>query len=466
MKIHRFWLGSIFALILAALCACSDERSEWPGYSGTLDGYVYYCTEERDYAWEDDILFFAENFINGHPYLADKNIFIYSAAEIFDTLEVEYSNALFNEELQNGFITQVNQLIMRIPELTDAEIIYELKHIVASLGDLHSNLTAINANDKVFPLSFEHITDDEGISLYAICVPEEYADIYLGKLAAINGVSTSQIIASLSAYVSSENAQPIYQIAKPRSSNSMLSLENALQAIGVLEESANSAEFTFEVDGETVTQEIQTVSFSEYKQLTKLRHPMSTEERLLYRYDKYYWYELLDENNLYVRFSAMNQDEEQSLDLFLNQVLATIRNSGTPLRLIMDFRYNGGGSDFSDTFESFVQSLNNCTTNGVYILINGGCASAAVCIPYNLSRTIEDAVLIGSPTSQFVNCPADACAYTLPNSGYSFYVSSRYFYFAPNEEADALYPDVLLYQTWEDYINSVDTVLAYTLSVE
>lgn len=471
---------TLLSLLLGCslLCACTPvvpsgnttqptTVAPQPSYAGTMEGYEYFHSNQRDRAWEADILYLAEGFLAEHPYLADKNIFISSSAEIFHALEVDYSDVLYNEELRSSFIKQINELISQIPAFTDAEIVYALKSIVASLGDLHSNLTAIDVSDKIFPLYFEHITEETGVSLYAICVPVEHGDIYLSKLTAINGVEINEVITRLSAYVSAENEYyPIYATVKPRSgSYSMLTLANALQAIGVVEGNSNSAEFTFETEEGTVTRMFEAITTSEYKQLTMIRHTMSTDERLLYKYDKFYWYELLEPDVLYVRFAAIKQEADQPINQFLNEVSAIVRNSEQPLRLIMDFRYNGGGSDYSNAFKSFVASLNNCTTDGCYILINGGNASAGVYFPYCLSRSIKDAVLIGSPTAQFVNCPADPYTYTLPNSGYKFYVSSRYYYYAPQESADALHPDVLLYQTWEDYVDSVDTVLEYVLDV-
>ena len=464
MKKCLLILGLIISILL--FCSCAVKQTEWLGYNGSTDGYVYYSTENRDLQWEEDILFLANCFLSDHPYLANKNIMIHTADEIFGALEVDYSNALFNEILRNEFINQVNDLIPQVPKLTDAQIIYELKRIVASVGDIHSNFTAVTAEDMVFPLTFDHITEESGVSLYAVRVPEGYENIYLGKLTAINGISVAEILAKLSAFTPAENAYFFpYVTVKPQSSNSMLMLHNALQAIGVQKEGDTCAKFTFETASGTVTQVVEAIKITECKKLSWLRHPMTTEDRLIYHQDNNYWYELLENNILYVRFSAMSQDSDQSFDSFLTHVRSVLRNSDIPLRLILDFRYNGGGMDYSNTLKNFSSSVNRCATDGVYILINGGCASAGVYTPYCLRQTINGAILVGSPTAQFINCPAEQYAYNLPNSGNNFYVSSKYFCYAPSESADSLYPDVTVYQTWEDYLHSVDSCLNYVLTI-
>lgn len=464
MKRRFLILGSIISVLL--LCGCTVKQTQWPGYTGTAEGYVYCSTENRDLQWEEDILFLANSFLSDHPYLADKNTMIYTADELFGAMEVDYSNALYNEILRNEFVGQVNALIPQVPELTDAQILYELKRIVASVGDILSNFTAVTAEDMVFPLVFDHFTEESGVSIYAVRVPEGCENIYQGKLTAINGVSVEEILAKLSAFTPAENEYYfLYATVKPLSGSSMLTLHNALQAIGVLKEADVSAEFTFETANGTVTEVVEAIQITELSQRTWLRHPMTTSERLIYHQDSSYWYELLENDTLYVRFSAMSQDGAQSFDSFLTQITSVLRNSDVPLRLILDFRYNGGGRDYGNALKNFSASVNRCATDGVYILINGGCASAGVYTPYCLRQAINGAVLVGSPTAQFINSPAEQYACSLPNSGYNFYVSSKYFCYAPGERADSLAPDAAVYQTWEDYLRSVDTCLNYVLTI-
>ena len=463
MKKHISFI--IVILILCTLCACGSKQPSWPGYVGTMDGYTYCYTEGRDLQWEEDILYLAESFLADHPYLSNKDFMIHTASELFGTMEYEYTNVLYNDSLRSEFLSNINALIPQIPKLTDAQILYELKRIVASVGDIHTNLTAVSAEDMVFPLAFEHITDESGVSLYAVRVPEAYESIYLGKLTAINDVSIEEILEKLSAFTPAENDHYfLYATVKPRSTNAMLTLHNALQAIGVVKETDTSAAFTFETTSGSVTQMVDAIPITESKNQSWLRHPMATEARLIYHQDSNYWYELLENDVLYVRFSSMYQDSVQSFDSFLTQVASVLRNAENPLRLILDFRYNGGGIDYSNTLKSFSASVNRCATDGVFILINGGSASAGVYAPFALRNAIDGAVLAGSPTAQLINCPADSFAYILPNSGYNFRISSEYFRYVPSENADALYPDVTIYQTWDDYLQSVDSVLHYALS--
>ena len=119
-----------------------------------------------------------------------------------------------------------------------------------------------------------------------------------------------------------------------------------------------------------------------------------------------------------------------------------------------------------DEFNGLTKTINRASTNGVYILIDSGSFSAGVLFPHQLHKGIEGAILVGTPAGQFANTFGGSIEYTMPNTGYPFYVSSMYIWGEKDVSQDALYPDVLIRQSLEDYKNGIDAALQYVLDQE
>ena len=134
-------------------------------------------------------------------------------------------------------------------------------------------------------------------------------------------------------------------------------------------------------------------------------------------------------------------------------------------KLILDFRNNGGGNNSSNV--DIVRSVNSLDApGGKYVLIDGGSFSAAVLHPAFLRRFCEGVTLVGAPAGQPPNrvfCRGGY--YSSPHKHIAFHEASRDCYYGwPENNDPALMPDVLVYQTLDDYKNGVDSVLKYVLS--
>ena len=68
---------------------------------------------------------------------------------------------------------------------------------------------------------------------------------------------------------------------------------------------------------------------------------------------------------------------------------------------------------------------------------------------------------MGAPGGQPTNFYACSYTYNMPNSGHTFTMSDRWMLTDPEDNAPALMPDVVVYQTLEDMLNGRDTVWEY-----
>lgn len=441
--------------------AAAQVQPQWPCYTGTMEGYVYRHTEDRARKWEEDILYLAQTCLDTHPYVTGEPVWTFTYSKPFGGKTSGFSNEIYREETRLAFIHLVNDVIAQIPEYTDAQMVYEAQRIVRVLGDIHSSLTVGTQDDAVFPIRYEHIVEDGAVSLYAVQVSPEYEDFYLGRLIAINNIPAEEIIEKLTPYIPAENEYyPIRAIA-----SGSLSAKNALHAVGVMNLEDSQAEFTFETENGIITRSVTTVSKNEFQQLDMIRHPMITDAAIMRHQSGNYWYEILNGDTLYMRISSLSEEPNCSFFKYLTDAGNVLSESEIPMKLIIDFRSNHGGPEYLDQWSRFVESVQNCETDGIYLLINENCVSSGVAAPYQLRKSLENAQLVGTPTAQFPNSPAAQYEYTLPNNGNTFYISGDYFIFAPGEQDTALRPDVLVCQTWEDYQNNIGTVLDYVLSL-
>lgn len=457
-------IGILLLALTLLLCGCAEENS-WPGYDGNMEGYTYCHAEGRDRQWEEDFLYLAETCLTTHPYLMENVCWTYTYREPFSEAKTAWSRDIFRKETRDRFLERVNALIPQIPDWSDDKLAWEVRGLIASLGDIHSTMHPAVEDERVLPLGFVPIAGESGYSLYAVSVPKTHESAYLGRLTAINGIPVETIVEALTAYVSAENAYyPIHAIAGIRSPG-LLCVRSALCAVGVVEADAASARFSFETDGGIVECAVEAVKPEEYGKLELQTHPMYTSGGGIFRKNDNYWYEWLEEDTLYLRLASLREEADCSFLRYVTEAAGELQKANFPVRLILDFRCNTGGPPYITQWQYLVDAIRNCETDGVYILTNGSCISSGVAAPYQLAQAIPAARLVGSPTAQFPNGAAGQQTYALPHSGLTFSLSRSYSCFAPGKTDSALHPHMPVEQTWEDYVNSRDTVLDYVLNL-
>ena len=379
--------------------------------------------------------------------------------------EVEFSNALYDETVRREFIEQINLLIPRISDLDDFGIRYECLRISAILQDAHSGVGT--SMGDTLPICFESIGKESDFLYCTVRTPEDKAHLIGSRLVSVNSIPIVEIASRFTLYIPHENTYWLaHRIASPFD-YSYLTQKPALQAIGVVDPTAESVEIQFETDTGMLVETVHFVSTVEYENMELVTHDMVSAQALKFLREDKFWYAVMKDGEIpyiYVRLSSM-ADELNTFYRFYTAVTTELKNSDVPLKLVIDIRDNSGGVYNFGTLTSFTNAVNRYQTNGTYILINGGCFSAGMMTPYTLAGLIDGAMLVGSPTGQFGNCFGEYVTYRTPNNGMWFYVADNYKRFIPDQNKDAIYPDVKIYQTWEDYQNNIDTVLDYVLSL-
>ena len=290
-----------------------------PPYKGDGSRYTYIMTEERDREWEEDIVYLADtylHYLNGHPKLIDRQCLVIRADG--DTvgkasMTREY---LYDPALRDEFIRHINDLILRIHDASDAELLYGCAETITLLGDAHSNIYF--PLGEMFPLGLALLYAEDVPEAYIVAAPKGNEDLLLCRLDAINGVPVSEIITKAAKVIPHENMY-LVQNELFYSSNSkvrpcpMLGCD-LLRYIGVLGEE-NTAEFMItEASGATRKIVLSSCPKDFLPELASYPSPPDTDPSISLNLidsdpEASGWYRIIDDGKaLYIRISSCVSD--------------------------------------------------------------------------------------------------------------------------------------------------------------
>lgn len=426
---------------------------------GAFENYEYRYEAGRDREWEEDVVYLAQVFlgetlIKGHPKLIRDFTTIMHQDNSITTQE------FFDPALYDAFVAEIQALIQKIPALSDVQIQYELARIVALLQDLHSNL--FSAAERVFPLTAEQVSTEGGLGLCVLIAPEEHPEMIFTMLTAINGVPVEEILERLSAYISHENEYAVLTMATSLMYDGCITRLEALQAIGVVGPEETTAEFSFRTEEEEdFSVELTAWDMEERMTGKRLGQHLLLTDTPMYRdyFEKNYWWELFPEDHmLYIRYNQVWEDAELQYTVLASQLENQMLSAPDTDKVVVDLRHNPGG-EYIAGHNAVLDWLYQLEGKKIYVLIDESSFSSAVLFAANVREKAAGAMLVGTPAGQPPNFLAGVQSYTMPNSGITFSMSHSYWMCREDYEGDVLAPDILIYQTLEDYKQGLDTVL-------
>lgn len=446
----------IAVAFLLGLCACTSDP-QWQPYNGTLEGYTYYHKTEREHDWEEDVLCLAQDFSDNYPLFQTGKSHMYHYAIQGLGTTIGY---LYDEQLRTGFFGRINELIPKLAELTDTQIIFELQKIVASLDDVHSGL--YSEITRSFPILFEAFFVGEEVEYRAVGLPVKNRNLMFAKLISINGIALGEIIRRLTPYVSVENEYGL--ISCITDGDGWLYNPILLAEVGILESATAAVDFVLQTDdGEQHTVSLSSVIVQQLANVQVESRSAYKTYSCSFQYwnEENFWYEIWpEEATAFVRINRFMEEENETIKQMFESLMASLRENEHVSKVIVDLRRNGGGNLFMEGYQRLLQALKLPQIEKVCVLIDQGTFSQSVVMGFEIQKEIETAVLIGTPAGEgsfFIGIEDDAP--TLPNSGLTYRVATLPVDLNREEPFDALMPDLLVYPTLEDYKNGIDTVL-------
>lgn len=394
----------------------------------------------------------------GHAQSADSVAWRQDLAFLARELPDRHINA-FHTTSQDDFEAAVADLDAAIPDLSYAQFVVRLMQLVASVGDSHTVLAWNTMGDyALLPVQMAVYPD----GVYVIAADRAYKAAVRGRLVAIEDVPVDQVIARLSTVVSYENEQ-----WQRRQTGNLLGVADILVGLDILS-TRNGGTFTFETENrETIAFEVSAIPVSEL-QNTPLDIVVSTAQvtdpPTYWYYSRVsYGYERLADGAFYVAYNRCASDPDYPVDQFIADVLAEIDAGGVDA-VIIDLRRNtGGDSRLLEPLITGLQARDTINQPGhLYVLIGPDVYSSAVLNAFQFRRDTA-AILVGEPTGQPPNHYGETGTLELPNTGLTVTYATNYFVYT-EDDADALYSDVLVVSTAQDLFAGRDPVLVAVLA--
>ena len=363
------------------------------------------------------------------------------------TLPEKHIN-LFFKVTEQEFNQACDNLIEIANTVSDAQVFLGLLEILALVDDAHTNIYGFGIyQSEYYPFDIKKI----GREHYVFSASEGYEEYLGAKLTSINEHTIEQIRNKTEKIIPAEN-----DVMIAYRTPDYLNSPEALEYCGVVGDGL--VEFILNNNGVDETIETDRLTRNEYTtNRSYLNWTRSIAEKNL---DKNFWYEYLEEDSiLYFQYNRCRDNTEEGLPKFaeVQAEILEILETQNPDKLVVDVRYNSGGSSRYGT--NFVNALKASDyNNDIYVITGNQTFSSGVWITVDLKQEMN-ALIIGEPSSNRPNHYGNVSSFELPNSGLKVSYSNNYWDIY--EEVDVLEPDIPVYRDFEDYVNGVDTVLEH-----
>ena len=356
------------------------------------------------------------------------------------------------------FNAQAQGIAARLDGMTDAQFYYELRALVASIGDAH---TTIDYNDswythlKALPFA---VLPAQG-HWYAAILPAQEADMLGWEVLAIDGIPTAEVFERAKSIISHEN--DVW--AAQQFSNTVNFLE-ALQFLGVASADDAGVTLTLCEDDAAAPAQLFLSALSETEIMTADLARLTPQSAPVTAASGYYRALELDDGAFFIQYNTCQEAPDMPMADFASAVGELLR-AGNYGKLILDLRYNTGGN--SAVIEPLIAELHAFLQEHdlpVYALIGEDTFSSGIIGALDIRKHLG-ATLVGSPTGGSVNGYGELKSFTLPNSPMTVFYSTKYFNLVPGYEGSSLVPDIAVEATIDDLIAGRDAVVNYVLGL-
>lgn len=364
---------------------------------------------------------------------------------------------------RDDYVADVESVIARIPELNDDELLVEATRLAAvptyAGRDGHGGIYPWGEGTyggHAYPLRMYWFSD----GMFVVDALPPYDDLEGARVDAIGGNPIADVLAAAEPLVPRDNHGQVLS-ESPR----LIAVSEILHGLGLLDE-AGDTDFTFTVDGETVTRTISPIALSEFEAWTGGHHTLSPPGRsngplwLSDIEDSAWWVVDPETRVAYVSYNLVDYES-----IFVASDLAAALDNGEFDTLVVDLRHNPGGDNTTyGAFLSFVQRAAEELPGDVYMVTSRATFSAAG----NFSTDVEqstDAIFIGEDMGSSPNLYGDSRQIELTEAGLIFRVALRYWEKStPDDPRITIEPDIEVLLSSADYFGDVDPVMEAILS--
>ena len=373
-----------------------------------------------------------------------------------ETLEKNHKD-LYTKISKEDFLAEKEKIAAEIPNMSDSEFYYALKHLVSLVGDAHTTVFFQDSEYKhlnTLPVAIENFENN-----WYLMMVDVVNEPYLGsKVIAINDMPIEELFEKTKTILSFENEA----LVKSNFSQTISFIE-ALSYLGVAK-IGEPVSYKVEMqDGTEATFEL--MPLSERGIMTAELEIFEGATYALTWQEGIYRALSVDTDTLFIQYNACEESPELSMADFTKSIEKEL-DTNAYKTLIFDLRYNGGGN--SDVIKPMLNMLKDAKAKhefSVYTLIGKSTMSSAIINAVQFKDELG-ATLVGSATGGNVNHFGELQFMELPNTKIAISYSTKYFELISGYDKDSLYPDVEITQTYDDYLAGKDTAVEWVLKNE
>lgn len=317
------------------------------------------------------------------------------------------------------FEREVTRTRAALPDLDGIGAALAFHKLAALPGDGHTEVALPRVQRR---LPVELFWFEDGLRLVGVAT--EHQNRLGARLVAVNGVSVDEVVEELRAFIPAGETEGFIRAGLP----SLVGNPDMLSAAGI-----GDASVTLSLEAGTgARNEIELTAASAADDLAILNGAQPLWRR---HADREFWTEVLADGSVYVNWRSYRDLADNAAALLRDL------DAAHPPRLIVDLRDNTGGDYHAG--RAFIDEIRRrpwLNQPGVlYVLVGRATFSAAMTNAVDF-KTTTNAVLVGEPAGAAPNNWQEVRRFTLPNSGLSVGVSTRYYEFLPG--AAELRPDL------------------------
>jgi hypothetical protein len=375
---------------------------------------------------------------------------------------------LFFSISENDFNLGIDKLIQDLPLLNDYQVADRLLQHLAKIEDTHIfvDFGKLNDPNQILPFGLSWFSD----GLYIIHAKEGYESLLGKKIIAINDYKIEQIIDSLSTLIPVDNKSNIKNRVPQ-----MLSFLPHLKYFGFIKgktiqlkiENSNGP-FSVMILSDTALINKKWTSYHSDSLAFCWNHKYEYFVEKYFESDSIYYlqYNKCDSREIKQKYGNSKESNKlPSFSEFENNVFSTIKKKPVK-KLIVDMRFNGGGS--SDQGTEFINKLKDnkiINQKSKLFVITGFQTFSSGMVNVMDFKNLTNAIFIGEETSGKPNHYGEIRSIILPSSKLRIDYSTKYFKYS-NENSNSFKPDIIIETSFSDYKNGIDPVYEYIKGME
>jgi len=355
------------------------------------------------------------------------------------------------------------ELDRRIPELTDLQVVVELRRILTLLGDGHA-WVSIDNDRKEWKRELPIRLFQFGESVHITAASREHADLVGCELLSIDGRPVRSVLDAVESATPRDNRQQLLNEAPADLRHLPI-----LHALGIADR-PDQARLQVSDDTGTRLVTVHVVDPPERAWGQRLRMPdwdwlpdrAPNPSAYLARVGERYWFEHDAENSLiHFGFNTLVETPDAPLAEFYEKLFAQF-DEVNPHRLVIDLRWNGGGNTFKAmALLSHILARPELNRPDRLFIVIGRHTFSAAQNTVTMLGLHTRATFVGEPTGSSPNFTGERIDFQLPYSKLTANVSDLYWQTStPLDERTWIAPDLYTPPQLSDWTSGHDPALA------